>query len=254
MTRQRGSWPLTLCLLATLLGANMSVSQRTFAQQQPAPPSQQAVQGALKATPARGHSGDIIYISGGDFPPHIRLSLMMGCPNWLVGAQQKSHNVELYGPGPRTNADGEFSGYPIRGLSLRGLAFSACQIYTQFGANTFGPDIPGSYYILQRGKALRPCDTHVCARVVPSPQRVHSGLVEHIAIEQGWPGATADISIAYPGSAPHQLQRKLDWEGNADITDRVPAPFAGAYRAQVKVSFHFARAAGNAFTTFAVVH
>jgi len=231
----------------------MSVSQQTFAQQQARPPSQRAVQGALKATPARGHSGDIIYISGGDFPPGIRLSLMMGCPNWLVGAQKQ--NVELYGVGPKTNADGEFSGYPIRGVSLRSLASSVCQIYTQFGANTFGPDIPGSYFIERRGQSLGYCDTHVCARVVPSPQRIHSGLVEHIAIEQGWPGAKADISITYPGSAPRHLQpKRLDWEGNADVTDRVPAPLAGAYRAQVKVSFHFARAAGKAFTTFMVIH
>lgn len=230
----------------------MSVSQQTFAQQQPPPPAQRAVQGALKATPARGHSGDIIYISGGDFPPHIHLSLMMACPNWLVGA--RLHNVELYGVGPTTNANGEFSGYPIRGLPLQGLALSACQIYTQFGANTFGPDIPGSYFIERRGTSLGYCDTHVCARVVPSPHRIHSGLVEHIAIEQGWPGAKADISITYPGSAPRHLRKQLDWEGNVSVTDRVPAPLAGAYRAQVKVSFHFARAAGNAFTTFMVIH
>jgi len=254
MKWQRVSWPLTLCLLATLLGANMSVSHGTFAQQQPSPSKQGAVNGALKATPSHGHSGDILYISGGEFPPHTHLLLLMGCPNWFVGTIHKPvPNSLLYGVGPTTDANGEFSGYRIRALKLQNLSFSACLIYTQLGANPFGPEIPASYFIEPRGQALGHCDTHVCAKVVPSPRHIRSGLVEHIAIEQGWPGATADISIAYPGGAAHHLKSQtLNWEGNADVTDRVPAPLGGAHRAQVKVSFHFARTAGNAFTTFMV--
>jgi len=224
----------------------------------PLPPNVQPQLSILLATPALGHSGDLFRLSGAHLPPLTRLSIMMACPNWFFAARQRFGNTwfSQLNKGPRTDAAGQFIGYPVRALALQHLPQAGCHIYAEFDNNPFGPDVPASYDIVSRKAHLSYWDTHVRAEIRTWPARVRPGLREHIAVHY-WPGAQVVLSVSFPGT--HLVSRQtltLDWSGSAVTHIDVPAHLSRAVdtRAFVHVQAHYApnRASGTASSQFRV--
>jgi len=223
----------------------------------PPPPDVQPPPSILLATPSLGHRGDLFRLSGAHLPPLTRLSIMMACPNWFFAARERYGNTWFSGnQGPRTDAAGQFIGYPVRALALQHLSHAGCHIYAEFDNNPFGPDVPASYDIVSRKAHLGYWDTHVRAEIRSWPAHVRPGLREHIAVHY-WPGARVVLSVSFPGThlVSHQTLT-LDWSGSVVTHVDVPAhlPQALNMRALVHVEAHYApnRASGTASSQFRV--
>lgn len=168
----------------------------------------------LKAEPLEGHPGDTIYLSGGGFPANTQLQITMGCPNYhALGG-----NVTTWAnsAGPTTNAQGTFVGYQIKAWKLTGLTESQCIIYAAVGPNPYGVEIPALYYLRAPGDPLSKAARHIQVSVKARPPRARGGNSEHIQLA-GWPGATATISLRYPGRSVQKRTIQLNWEGTGSL-------------------------------------
>jgi len=250
-------------MVALLLMAGFVPRERgvLVAQAQSSPPAPPAVQSQLSillATPGLGHGGDLFRLSGAHLPPLTRRSIMMACPNWFNAARERYGNVWFSGlnQGPRTDAAGEFIGYPVRALALQHLSQAGCHIYAEFDGNPYGPDVPASYDIVSRRTHPGYWDTHVRAEIRTWPAHIRPGLREHIAVHF-WPGAHVVLSVSFPGShlISHQTLT-LDWSGSAVTHIDVPShlPRALDTRAFVHVEARYApgKASGAASSQFRV--
>jgi hypothetical protein len=98
------------------------------------------------------------------------------------------------------------------------------------------------------------------ARLIPgtvraTPQRVHSGVTEHISISGSWGGAWAVVSVQFP----HQRARKIgpihiDWNGTARAQLTI-GKSVGVQpgKATVSVAFTLEDRTGGAETSFTVI-
>jgi hypothetical protein len=212
----------------------------------------QAAISVLIARPTEGHSGDPFYVAGYGFRPNRQLAITMACPNYWDWRVHLYGNIERV-PGPRTNAQGEFTRFKFTALNLRHDLASGCTIWADDGVNPWGPDVPGLYTILRPNQRLASCDRRICGSVAARPFRVRAGFPEHLHIA-AWPGATATISIAYPGGRPLQRQVTLDVRGTGTLRLPVTSQIEQTTKVKVRVRFHLGQASGRAAAQFVIVH
>ena len=213
---------LALAALAALLAGTLAGGRGRAA----------GVVSVLRATPSQGHSGSLIDLSGYGLPPHTRLFIMMACPNWADPSVVRYQNLEILPPsqGPKTDADGQFSGFLMRAIRLHHFPSSGCEFYAAYDHVQYGPDIPATYTIVPSDRQLPRCSRSMCVKVRAAPRRVRTGLTEHISV-RGWPGARVNINLGYPGNAHVARVTHLDWKGRATFN----VPIHGNVSSQTSV-------------------
>jgi hypothetical protein len=214
------------------------------------------VASGLRVFPYEGRPGNTLYVSGFGLNPNTKLYILIACPNFQ---EEKNGNLRIIPPpfGPKTDGAGQFTGWHMQAPKLVGLVSSGCTVYAQDSTTTggagYGPTQLGSYYILGPSNPLLPCDRHICVTATPTPKRVKSGRIENVDV-QGWAGATADVTVAYPGY-PNVVQRKkLDWNGSGRVRVPVPKDMQDTSHVRITVHCQLGPVTGNTKAEFTVVH
>ncbi|MBV9281201.1 MAG: hypothetical protein JOZ41_14055 [Chloroflexi bacterium] len=206
----------------------------------------------LIVAPTEGHPGDVIYLSGGGFPPHTRLDIRGGCGGRGSGSVLVSHGAAVAIPGPTTDGHGQFVAY--NGLTFKGTPPSRCTVQASLPAGkASGKTLASaSYTVVAPGRPLGVCAAHMCLTVSAVLVRLTSGVQGNVAIK-GWPGALAGVTVARPGSKSEHMQIRLDWEGAATLRLKVAPGLRKGVAERVAVSARLGRVTGSASAHFVVV-
>ncbi len=208
----------------------------------------------LHVTPAEGHAGNLIDLSGSGFPALTHLNILMACPSYQAENAVRLGNVVIMA-GPTSNARGQFSGFLFRAIHLHGIPFSTCLIQASVGDNPFGVDVPAVYFIQQFGKALKltHCQQRLCVQQLRvQPHQVRSGYDETIRVRT-WPGATVTTTYTYPDNRQTVDYHRAGWTGAIRWTKRIAAPTAtGAV--EVRATAALGPMTGVKTAKFTIVH
>lgn len=260
--RQRSFLGLVLAVL--VLAALAAPAGATNVPPPPTPVPRQ-VNSVLKVVPFYIHGGDTVHVSGDGFNPGKRIYLLFGCPSPLDQTALRYHNwywVPM-AKGPKPDKHGSFVNFTVPTQKLNAVTQSSCGVYTAFPdglSGDFGPDIPGSFYVMPPKTRLPKCSKQICATVRETPRRVHSGRSVVIKIRPGnslgstsWPGARTTITVSYPGSNPLHRSVTLDWRGWADTSFQLPSGVDQPTKAQVTATFSMGKLSGHAHDNFIIV-
>jgi hypothetical protein len=219
------------------------------------------------ASPAEGHVGDAIWLSGSGLQPNAQYTLLMSCPNWYDPSVWADQNFQYISPGPTTDKNGRFVRFFLSAIQLHNKSGSLCHIYAQPpppqpGQNLspqlpFGPSLPAIYTIVPRSERLPLCDVQICGTVSTSPHPARAGLFATFLIKSGgWGGAWASVTIAFDvsGAKPIRWSGSLHWDGTYPLSVRIPPQATHVTTASVSATFRLGRATGKARPiTFTVV-
>jgi hypothetical protein len=209
----------------------------------------------LQVSPYEGHPGAPIIVMGAGLPRNTKEVLMIACPDAL----HPGPNVVIE-PGPRTDSQGSFVGFKMRGVTPVNLtAPLTCTLYASVGASGFGPDIRPTYLVLPPHQPLNNCAIHIChIHVKSTPIRVRYGVQERVIIhDPGWPGAFASILLHYTGRPSVTRKVQLDIHGAAflhlPVQVHVP-PHGKPLKVAVSVHLQLGGHTGGGGSSFFVVH
>lgn len=211
------------------------------------------------ARPRLGHAGDAVFLAFSGFQPGKQLSLFMGCPDITDPRAIQNHNT-VFQLGPVPDSQGNYAGFKLAPLTIRGLQPGQdsvpCRIYTvgQYGTGQFGPDLPGTYTVYAPGAPLPPGSYAIRGSINARPKRVRTGLAENIAIDSGWGGALATVTVTYPHSKPLVIRKsqKLNWKGEGSIRIRVGPATLQPGRVTIRVHFQLGPYHGDTHSSFVV--
>jgi hypothetical protein len=221
------------------------------------PASAYDVNSALRVFPYAGRPGSTLYLSGYGLKPLTRLYIMFACPNYQEAAQYG--NLEIFPPkvAPKTDSQGEFSGWTMKAPKLNHVVSSGCTVYADDGVSQaqqpYGPSQLGPYYILGPRDPMQPCYKRICVQITPTPKRVKSGRIENIDV-QGWAGAIASVAVTYPGYPQVTQTVKLNWNGSGRVRVPVPKDMQDTSHVRITVHCHLGQATGDRRAEFTVVH
>jgi hypothetical protein len=221
----------TAFLLAAALLTALAVMPRT---------AQAAAPMRLIVTPAQGHAGDPIFLSGSGFAARQPVSIFLRCgsqsPAWVTATT--------------ANGLGRFAGVRIR-LSLPKrvgrCTFSAASRTAPSTRTKARP-----YTFVPAGRPLAECTVHMCLRVQAFLVRLKNGARGNIVIS-GWPGAIADVTIARTQTGTKYRELRLNWRGVGSVTTPVAPGLLKGLKARVFVRAHLGRVRGQSVTSFHVM-
>jgi hypothetical protein len=196
------------------------------------------------AAPAEGHSGNLIYLSGGGFAANHRLSLEARCAG--------SHGP-TYLPGPVTSANGTFVGFRTAAPTWSGSRASRCKIYVSgtLRGGKLRYEIPAKYTLIPAGQPLSRCATRMCVKVtavLSLTQREAQGNV----VINAWPGAVASAAVVYPGGNAKYRGVKIGWQGSGAVRVRIAKRIKAAMKARVYATAVLGSMSGTASAEFIV--
>jgi hypothetical protein len=231
------------------------------------------INGVLFAVPFEGHSGDLIYLSGGYLPPYTEYYVYMACPNWKDA--YKDNNYEFVvkrdsegklRPVPVwTDGNGAFVAFAMHAVVLNGVNTSDCLIYVSNTINPYGPELPAPYTILPPTQPPGVCSRTMCPHFTVAPKRVRAGNSESISVSGGYPGANGTVTVTFKGVATPTGRLAvtgklhLDWRGSGRVRIKVPLEAAHLPCSQVTIQadlsirgrFHYKRPSGPCFSVAA---
>jgi hypothetical protein len=211
---------------------------------------------ALRVFPYEGRPGSTMYVSGYGLAPNTELYILFACPNYFDPHSIEWGNTRIIAPplGPKTDAQGQFSGWTMKAPHLNHVTSSGCTVYAQDQTRqTYGPAQLGTYYILGPKDSVLPCDVRICIAVSPTPKRVHSGRVEYIGV-QAWGGAVANVVVTFPGYGRVLQTVDLDWNGSGRARIPVPKGMGDTSHVRISVQCKLGQARGSSRAEFSVVH
>jgi hypothetical protein len=215
------------------------------------------IHSGLRVFPYAGRPGSTLYLSGYGLKPLTRLYIMFACPNYQEAAQFGNLLIIPSKIGPKTDSQGQFSGWPMKAPKLNHVVSSGCTVYADDGVSQamqpYGPTQLGPYYILGPKDPMQPCYKRICVQVTPTPKRVKSGRIENIDV-QGWAGALANVTVTYPGFPAVTQSVKLDWNGSGRVRVPVPKDMQDTSHVRITVHCHLGQATGDRKAEFTVVH
>jgi hypothetical protein len=225
---------LVLLSLCALLGALTSQSSTRASTQN----------SRMIAAPAEGHSGNLIYLSGGGFAPHQRLSLEARC----TGVRGPT-----YLPGPVTSGKGTFVGFRIAAPTWSGSRASRCQIYASGTprGQKLPHEIPAKYTLIPAGQPLSRCATRMCLKVTAVLSLTQRGAQGNVVIN-AWPGAVASAAVVYPGGNVKYRGVRVGWQGSGDVRVRIAKRIKSALKARVYATAVLGSISGSASADFIV--
>lgn len=206
----------------------------------------------VRVDPFEGHSGATFYVSGFGLTPHAQLVLFIGCPSWdnsTGGGQQRNWNEEQ---GPITDGKGNFAGWPFPNFVLHGVTQSLCRVYVSYPGDFNVSDFPAYYTIVGTHVRLSARAQEIQGKVSVHPKKVRAGLVENVAISNGWGGAEAAYSVTYPHLRPITGRVRLDYNGAKNFKLKVAGGDIQPGLAHLKVHFSLGQSRGGAGATFRV--
>jgi hypothetical protein len=205
-----------------------------------APRAAEAASMQLIVTPSQGHAGDPIFLSGSGFVPKHAVSIYLRC----VSRSPERMTVT------RANGLGRFAAVRIR-LPLTQRAgrcrFSAASLAT--------PSMrikAHAYQVVPLGHRLAKCSAHMCLRVQAFLVRLANGARGNIVIS-GWPGATANVTIARTATGAKYRELRLNWRGVGSVSTPVAPGLLKGLKARVFVRAHLGKVWGQTVTPFHVM-
>lgn len=187
----------------------------------------------LIVTPAEGHSGDTVYLSGSGFAPGSSLIFTMACPAKPAGEKSR---VVLGKAGPRIGHSGTFKGASFRALKLQGMATTSCSFYAGGQTSPFAATAP--YAIVAQNDPLPWCASHICMTV--AYRRIGS---QDLLLVTGWPGARGTAKVT-KGNYRRRLPVAFDWQGITLLTLSHAAALRGK-SAHIVISTRMGRVTGT---------
>ena len=183
----------------------------------------------LLATPGEGHSGDVIYMSGGGFAPHQQLGFDVTCGGGVPGMSLA---------GPLTSARGSFVAFRIPTPTVSTSKRLPCTVYA---TSTLGRrehlsgTIPARYTLVPTTEPLSRCAQRMCVKVTPVLVLTRRG-VEGTVVVATRPGAVALVDIMYPGGRVKYRGVAVDWGGTGAVKVRIATNVKKALKVRVFVS------------------
>lgn len=199
---------LCLCLLGALLPIQAYAA------------SDNQTAGELIAAPSAGHRGDVVYLSGGKFPPRTQLTIVMACPDLVSeGPARFSQGLQ----GPTTDEHGQFVGFPLTAPMVPGNGTIPCSLYAFFAGGEQFAQLqlrnPTRYTIVSDNVKLGSETTNPSLSV--GFTTTHGSQAFKFV---SWPGASLDLWILYLRTDTDQhVKVRLGWDG----TTIVKAPRGG---------------------------
>jgi hypothetical protein len=212
-------------LLATMVGLPCTVTA--------------AAPARLIVMPAQGHAGDPIFLSGSGFAARRPVSIFLRCGSGApapVGAA-------------RANGIGRFAGVRLR---LTAPRVGRCSFSAASPAVPAARTRPSRYTFVPAGRQLARCSLHMCLRVQAFLVRLRNGARGNIVIS-GWPGATADVTVARTQTGAKFRELRLNWRGVGSMSTRVAPGLLKGLKARVFVRAHLGRISGQSVTPFHVM-
>jgi hypothetical protein len=196
----------------------------------------------LIAAPHAGHPGELTYVSGGGFPAHARISLFMTCAD--SGIERA--------PAAVTDGHGAFSGVAVKAMPLPTKSAQPCSFVASSGGKSSMRARSNTYWLYPPGRSLPRCAAQMCLSVKAFLVRLRNGAQGNITIS-GWPGATADVTVARVEAGAKFRRVRLNWRGLAQVRMWVAPGLIKGVMAQVYVQARLGRSVGQAKAPFHVM-
>lgn len=194
----------------------------------------------LIVTPTQGHVGDRIFLSGSGFTSRGSVSVYLKC-----GVQPPERVTTV-----RANGLGRFAGSRVRfalhkqGAVCRFLA--ASQNTPTVRAKT------GVYTFVPARRPLAKCAVHMCLHVQAFLVRLKNNAKGNIVIS-GWPGATADVTVARTQAGAKFRELRLNWRGIGSVSTPIAPGLLKGLQARVFVRAHLGSVSGQSVSSFHVM-
>ena len=215
-----------LMVLASLLPAPHRVTASTLPQ--------------LIVAPAQGHPGDAIFLSGAGFGANRTVTVGIGCGS---GARTSVASVHA-------DRAGRFVGLRV---SVHPASFAGrCSFSAATSASPAVHTRGSTYTVVPPGRPLAACSIRMCLRVQAFLVRLQNGARGNVIIS-GWPGATADITIARTQSGAKFHRLRLNWRGVGTLSTRIAPGLLKGLQARVFVSARLGTVSGRRTTPFHVM-
>jgi hypothetical protein len=194
----------------------------------------------LIVTPAEGHAGDPVYLSGSGFGAGLPVSIFLKC-----GSQPKTHVSTA-----RANKLGRFAASQIR-LS-RGTPAGRCEFSAASQARPAMRTRESAYALVPLQRALARCAVQMCLHIQAFLVRLRNGAKGNVVIS-GWPGATVHVTIARTEHGAKYRVLRLNWRGVGGLRTSIAPGLIKGLQARVFVSAQLGRVTGQAVSRFHVM-
>lgn len=181
----------------------------------------------LIAAPTEGHSGGLLYLSGGGFAPHHQLGIEVSCggsPAFL--------------PGPITSAQGSFVAFRVYAHGFATSRRVRCTIYATHpsqGGGMLPGSVPARYTLVPAKQTLARCAQQMCMKVTPVLEPARGGEKGSIVVN-AWPGAVAVAVVTYPGGRIKYRGLTVGWQGTTAVKVRIAKTLKASVKAHVSVT------------------
>ena len=194
----------------------------------------------LIVAPAQGHPGDAIFLSGAGFGTNRTVSVDVRC-----GADARMSVTST-----RADRAGHFVGIRV---ALHRAAFAGrCSFSAASSASPATRSRGAAYRVVPPGSPLSACSVRMCLHVQAFLVRLQNGARGNIIVS-GWPGATADITIARTETGAKYNRLRLNWRGVGTLSTRIAPGLLKGLQARVFVRARLGTISGRRITPFHVM-